>query len=247
MDVRASRHPLSLVLVGVAVEDEDVGERRDRDPGGVAAGAARALLELFAQLRQQPRRPVDRQDAVGDLAGLADRARSDRGDPDGDALAHAREVEAEAALQLEQLALVLQSLACHQHLEDLNVFADAAQRPLERHPEEVLDHEVAGGAEAEHHPALGDLLEARELLRQRGGAAREDVEDRGQDRGALGVLGEQREPGDRGGAPGFAAAGDVLDAEVLGDPHLLQRFPPVVPHSGLQSELHRGPLSRAGF
>ena len=57
-------------------------------------------------------------------------------------------------------------------------------------PVEPLDHLRPGGAETEHRPAAGDVVEAGRGLQDRAGGAREDVEDAGGDLEPLGLGGQ---------------------------------------------------------
>src|SRR3712207_7059155 len=57
------------------------------------------------------------------------------------------------------LALVDQLLAAQDRVDDLDVLADAAQRPVERHAVPVLHHVGARRAEPEQHPPARALVE----------------------------------------------------------------------------------------
>ena len=75
----------------------------------------------------------------------------------------------------------LQRLALEAGPDDPDHLAGAAQRLVVGHPVEPLDHLRPRGAQPEHRPAAGDVVEPGGGLQDRAGGAREDVEDAGGD------------------------------------------------------------------
>ena len=84
----------------------------------------------------------------------------------------------------------LQRLALEAGPDDPDHLAGAAERLVVGQAVEPLDHLRPRGAETEHRPAAGDVVEAGRGLQDRAGGAREDVEDAGGDLEPLGLGGQ---------------------------------------------------------
>ncbi len=215
---------------------------------------ARACAMQCDAVLQVPVRPEGRQPAVGHRADLADRLLLEGRHVDRNVLAQRRHLELELARVEQAAQLRPQALAAPQGAHDPDRLAQAGQRLLVGDAVEVLDHQLAAGAEADDRATLGDLVEGGGAHRQEAGGAAEDVGDAGRDLDALGVqrdLGEQLEllVGPRLGDPDrvvaelvgqLRGADDRLAIVVLpeGDDALFQS------HAGLYHSKRGGPERR---
>jgi hypothetical protein len=135
----------------------------------------------------------------GQLEGLG----VERRQVDRDVGARRGEAQLEAAVQLEELAVVLQRLVAHQGIEDFDHLTHPRQGGLELDAVKMLDDLDAAGAESGDHAATGDLVESGEVLRQGGRGARVDIDDAGGQADALGAIGGQRQQGEAVASPGL--------------------------------------------
>src|SRR5208282_4041589 len=92
----------------------------------------------------------------------------ERGDPDWNMFARSLEAHRETALQLEQLAFVVQRRLRHYHVDNFHVLLHPRQRRIERNTVEMFDHLRTAGAQSDDHAAVAQLVERAEMLRERG-------------------------------------------------------------------------------
>ena len=190
---------LQVALHVVADGERGLADDVELAQRGVALGLPRGQGGA-PHVRGLLRHVEDRLPGVGDLGGQLDVLRADRGDHDGDALAHrvVDELEglAEAGAlplgqrQLVVLAVVLDALAPPHLAADVDDLAGAAERRGVGHAVEALDDLRPGRADAEREPPAGDVVQARGGLRERGRRAGVDVEDAGGDLQPLGLGGD---------------------------------------------------------
>jgi len=151
------------------------------------------------------------------------------------------EGKGKAALELEQLAVVVQRRARDQRVDDVDVLAHALERLAKRHAVQVLDHVGAAGAHAEDHASPAQAVERRERLGQHGRRARVEVDDRGADLHALCEGRGQRQLGRRVRPPALTRP-DRIDAAILGCLQLLLQPLDVERRGDARSEpVHRAP------
>ncbi len=126
------------------------------------------------------------------------------------------EEQLEAALQLEDLAVVEDLLAAQDHVDDLDVFLRPLDRLLELLAVPVLDDAGARGAEADDHAAAAELVERRGGHREDRRRAAEHGRDAGAELDLLGRQGDLGEERELVAAPGLGRE-DGFDADFLGD------------------------------
>ncbi|GAA3307570.1 hypothetical protein GCM10020295_66880 [Streptomyces cinereospinus] len=230
------------------------GEGQGRADVEAVHGPAR----LLAPRAQVPDRGVlqvfggreDQQGAVGDLAGLLQVPGADRGDVQRDVLAPRVDGEldrlAGAAGQRERpvLAVVGEALAGHRLAHDLDVFAGAGQRLVERDAVPALGDLRAGDAEAEAEPAAGQRVQGGGGHRGHRGLTGRDLEDGRTDVDAFGLRGD---PAEHGGGVGAVRLGGPADGVpeavgLLGHGEVV-RVHPGTPVAEVDPELHDLPLT----
>ena len=152
-------------------------------PSSDSPGAVGALLEQRAELGDVLRGEQRRDPAVGDLAGQRGVLRADRGEVDRDALLDGGDRQLERLAgpvgqrQLERLALELDALARERHAHDGDVLARALQLLGEALSVPALGDLRAGGADAEDHAPVGELVDRGGGHRGHGGRAAGHLED----------------------------------------------------------------------
>ena len=207
--------------------------------GLAVAGARGALLEQRAELAHVLGREQRRDPAVGDLGGERGVLRPDRREVDRDPLLHRRDRELQRLArpvgqrQLERLALELEALARERHPHHRDVLARARELAAEALAVPALGDLRAARADAEQHPAAGELVDRRRGHRRHRGRAAGHLEDRGAE---LDPRRRLREPGeDRGG----------VGAVGLGGPHRVVAEPLGLEHDReLLRAVSRAPSSR---
>ena len=131
------------------------------------AGARGALLQQRTQLGDVLGREQRRDPAVGDLAGERGVLRADRGEVDRDALLDGGDRQLERLAgpvgqrQLERLAVELDAFARERHAHDRDVLARALQLLGEALPVPALGDLRPGGADAEDHAPVRELVDRR--------------------------------------------------------------------------------------
>src|SRR5208337_2105484 len=80
----------------------------------------------------------------------------------------------------------------------------------------MLDHIRAAGAQADYHPPAAELIQGREMLRQRRGSARVGVHDRRPELDLPGMLGEYRKRRERVASPRLPAP-NRMEPGLLGE------------------------------
>src|SRR3954453_13652880 len=183
------------------VVDADLHAWRDLEAVERAAGARRSLLEQLLGVADVLGGEEQRHPAVGDLAGELGVLRPDRGDVDRDLLLHRRDRQLQGLArpvgqrQRVDLAVVLEPFPRERLAQDLDVLARALQLLWEALAVPALGHLGAGGAEAEDHPAVGELIEGGGGHRRHRRGARRHLEDR---RAEFDLLGLRCDPGEHG-------------------------------------------------
>src|ERR1700730_10320323 len=175
--------------------------RLDRDRFGIAPGARRNRAEICDRFFEPAERNHHRQPSVRFLCGELDALFIQRGDVDRDVLAGWLEAQREPALELEQLAVVVERLPGHQQIHDIDVLAHPRERWIESDAMEVLDHLRSAGTQSDDHASAAQFIERREMLCQCARRARVGVDDSACQLQAPGMLGEQREGGKGVAAP----------------------------------------------
>ena len=186
------------------------------DLAGHDEGAWRADVELAAsrpgvlgaviadepgQLRHRFEGRPQRQPAVGDLGRLAQAARQQRGDVDRHVCARRLEREPHAAPGAHLGALVVEGLAGEDRADDVHVVRGASHGPAERDAMQGLDHSCRAAAQPDNRAPARHLVERGEVLRERGGCAREHVDDAGRELDLLGARSDQHQRGERVARP----------------------------------------------
>jgi len=189
----------------------------------------------------------ERQPAVGDGAGLLDRARADGAEVDRDALLHrARQQLQRPAEPLGQpqrplLAGVLERpLAGQRRAHDLHVLARAHERTGEGHAVPALGDLRTGHAQPEPEATAAHDVQRRRGHRGGGGLARGDLEQARAQRDALGPARQQPEHRDRVLTPRLGHPHRV-HPQVVGDDReldlLVERQPG--PVGEVEADVHR--------
>ncbi|MGX1121621.1 hypothetical protein RKD37_006984 [Streptomyces ambofaciens] len=234
----------------VVAEGERQG-RADVEPvEGLAGLLASGAQVLDGGLLQVVGGGEDEQGAVGDLAGLLQVLRADRGDVQRDVLAlrvHGeldRLAGAAGQRQRPVLSLVGQPLPGHRLAHDLHVLAGAGERLVELDAVPALGHLRSRHAEAEAEAALGQGVQGGGGHRGHRRLAGRDLEDGRAHVDALGLGGDPGQHGGRVGAVGLGGPAHGVSEPVglLGDGQVV-RVHSGTPVAEVDPELHgRFPL-----
>src|SRR6266851_9382491 len=187
---------------------------------GDALRVAARIMDHSAKLRDLVFEPGDgnhhRHPAVSLLRGELDALLVERRDENRDVLAERLEAQREAALELEKLTGIIQRRASHQQVDYVDVLAHPRERRIEFDSVEMLDDVRAARAEPGDHAPAAKLVERGEMLRERSGSARVDINDRSRELRLRRVLGAQREQREGVAAPSLRDP-DRMNAGLVGD------------------------------
>ena len=89
--------------------------------------------------------PVNREDAIGDFSRLQDRLRRDRGNVDRYVVSRSIIVQSKSSRHPENLAVILQTFACNEHVDDFRVLSQTPEGQFKTNSMKILDNAMTRG------------------------------------------------------------------------------------------------------
>ena len=131
--------------------DRDAPRRTYDDAVWVASSLLHELPEFLNLTSKLLERDEHWHPAIGNAGGLGHTFGSQGGDENRNAGAYWLEAQPKTALQIENLARVLEGLPGQNHADNLDILPQARERGLKGHTVPMLDDTMPTGAQADDH------------------------------------------------------------------------------------------------
>src|SRR5262249_49067820 len=139
--------------------DHDAAGRLDLDGFGIATSSLGDSVEFGNRFAEARHRNHHREPSVGLLRGKLHALLVERRDENRDMLANRLKANRKSTPEFENLAVVVQRRAGHDHVDDVDILLEARERRIELDAVKMLDDLRTAGAESDDHAAARNLIE----------------------------------------------------------------------------------------